>query len=547
MDRTDDWQTIKQRALWPEQITYELIRPVVLFSENPNERAKETGEVRRTLYRQVERFEEQGMASLFIPTTKQREDTHRSLPTNMRQAIVDLKTEFPLLHLREIATICYVQFGRRPSHHTIQTILAESPPPTGKPRRYPKFADFDDPAERRLAVIRLHAEGWNSKSISEYLDTTRKTVHSILKRWIDEGVRGLDDKSTAPKQPKRKVNLDAMNEIRKLQENPELGEWRVHAALKDIGIKLSPRTCGRILALNRNLYSMKGPKKEPKEPKTMPFKATRRHEYWTVDVRYIEDHLLGPDPIYSITIMDNFSRAIISSALSPKQDLTAYLIVLYSAIRLHGTPEALVSDNGSIFKAKQAMHIYAALGIRKEFIAKRQPWMSYIETTFNIQRRMGDYHFSKAKTWEDMRVEHDRWVADYNYQVHWARRHREDKRHSPAEVLGWVKGKDWIAEQLDRIFYSTRFVRRLNPHGYLRFRHWRVYGEMGLARHKATVWLSKEHLTIEFGDEPLSQYAVQYQPDEKHLRALVEPRRFETRYQSPQLDLWQSSELEQCS
>jgi hypothetical protein len=35
---------------------------------------------------------------------------------------------------------------------------------------------------------------------------------------------------------------------------------------------------------------------------------------------------------YSITIMDNFSRAIISSARSPKQDLIAYLIVLYAAI-----------------------------------------------------------------------------------------------------------------------------------------------------------------------------------------------------------------------
>jgi len=58
----------------------------------------------------------------------------------------------------------------------------------------------------------------------------------------------------------------------------------------------------------------------------------------------------------------------------------------------------LVSDNGSVFKAKQAKQIYAGLGIRKEYIAKRQPWMSYIETTFNIQRRMADFHFKKAKT-----------------------------------------------------------------------------------------------------------------------------------------------------
>ncbi len=61
---------------------------------------------------------------------------------------------------------------------------------------------------------------------------------------------------------------------------------------------------------------------------------------------------------------------------------------------------------------------------------------------------------------------------------------------------------------------------------------------------KTTIWLSKEHLTVEFGDEPLSQYAVQYQPDEKHVRNIREPSHFETRYRSPQLDLWQHGEVE---
>jgi hypothetical protein len=37
-----------------------------------------------------------------------------------------------------------------------------------------------------------------------------------------------------------------MAAIRRLQANPELGEFRVHAALAQQGIDLSPRTCGRI-------------------------------------------------------------------------------------------------------------------------------------------------------------------------------------------------------------------------------------------------------------------------------------------------------------
>ena len=53
---------------------------------------------------------------------------------------------------------------------------------------------------------------------------------------------------------------------------------------------------------------------------------------------------------------------------------------------------------------------------------------------------MADWHFAQATTWAELREAHDRWVADYNYQVHWAHRKREDGRRSPAEVLGWVTG-----------------------------------------------------------------------------------------------------------
>jgi hypothetical protein len=65
-------------------------------------------------------------------------------------------------------------------------------------------------------------------------------------------------------------------------------------------------------------------------------------------------------------------------------------------VRQHGAPEALVSDRGSIFLAKEAMRIYRSLKVRKEQITLRRPWQSYIETTLNIQRRMADWHFAQA-------------------------------------------------------------------------------------------------------------------------------------------------------
>jgi len=432
IDPTDDWEQLQLRIQWPEQLTYELIRPVVLFGHTAGERAQQTGAAERTVRRRAHQFDRFGLASLFGDVARSRSDDGRLLSPDLRQTLIDLKTECPALRPNELATICYVRCGRRPSARTIQPVLATGPPPTRLDRRYPLFAEMADAAERRLAIVRLHAEGWTVTRIADYLQTTRRTVYLTLQRWVEEGVRGLEDKSSAPKHAARKVNLRTIETVRKLQENPLLGEFRIHAALKQLGIHLSQRTCGRILALNRSLYSMPGPTAEPHEPKPMPFAASRRHQYWTVDVRYLDMHQLGGGMIYCISILENYSRCMLASLLSRSQDLTAYLMVLYAAIRRYGSPEALVSDGGGIFKAKQAMAIYQALGIRKEQIDKRQAWQSYIESNFTVQRRMADWHFARATSWEELLAVHDRWLEDFNTQDHWAHREREDERHSPA-------------------------------------------------------------------------------------------------------------------
>ena len=537
---TDDWQQLDLLMRFPEQRTYELIRPVVLFGRSPAERARQTGAPQRTLARQAARFEREGMVSLFGPPKVER---HRTLPEEIQRAILVLKAEYPPFRPHEIATICAVRFRRRPSHHTVRRILAEDPALTLVGRRFPPYRVIADPTARRAAVLRLHMEGWNIKSIAGYFETDRHTVYDTLKRWVAEGVAGLDDKSHARTGP-RKVDLPTMLAVKRLQENPDLGAFRVHAALRQIGIEISPSTCGRILAMNRKLYGLSGPTATPKVPKPMPFAAQRRHQYWTVDIRHLDMANIGTKA-YCISILENYSRAILASGVFPTQDLSAYLMVLYAAIRQHGAPEALVSDSGAVFvTAKQARAIYAALNIEKREIERRQPWQSYIETTFNVQRRMADWHFAKATTWAELLAVHDQWVGDYNYQVHWAHRERTDGRLTPRDVLGWVSGRQVTPEELHRLFYRTRFGRKLDRLGYVRFRHWRVYGEHGLAKEHAAVWLYAETLTIEFADEPLAQYRVRYQPDKAHLLAVEQPMVFETPYQSAQLSLWELSDAE---
>lgn len=532
---TDAWEQLRLLVASPEQATYELLRPIVLFGQPTDARARETGVPARTLRRKVARFAATGMRSLFEPEEPPQPD-RRVLPLGIRRAIVDLKAEYPPLGPFEIARICQHRFDRPVSYHTVQEVLAAEPAPLPLPsaRRFPPYHAIADPVARRNAVVTLYLDGWRPTAIAGYLETSRPTVYEVLRRWDAEGWPGLEDRPRGPQHPARKVDLRAMAAIRRLQANPELGEFRVHAALAQQGILLSPRTCGRILALHRALGAPQPADAAPREPQPMPFAAVRRHQFWSVDVRYLEDHQLGTGkPVYVISILENFSRALLASAVSPRQDLTAYLIVLRAAVEAHGAPEVLVSDGGGVFRATQAQAVYRALGIEKRRIDAGQAWQNYIETHFNVMRRMADAHYAGATSWAALQAAHARFFHDYNHQAHLAHQDRTDGRHSPAAVLGWVQGAWCAPADLDRLF-RLRATRRLNAGGSVRFRHWRLYGERGLAGERVAVWVWDETVTLEYEAETLAQYPVTFEADGRRLRDVGAPRLYATGHASPQ-------------
>ncbi len=267
------------------------------------------------------------------------------------------------------------------------------------------------------------------KAIAGYLKVNRDTVYEVLRRWVREGPDGLEYRRRGRPRGTGKVDLRAMNEVRRLQRNPGLGAFRVHAALERIGIHLSERTCGRILAMNRRIYGYEKPVAARHEKKPMPFASSRRHEYWTTDVRYVDEHRIPSEGrLYIITVLENHSRAILSSTVTRSQDTIAFLSVLYRAVERYGSPEALVTDSGSIFLANRAKRIYSALGIVKQEIERGRPWRSYVETAFNVQRRMADWHLARAESWTEIVEVHDRFAGDYNAQRHFAHLEREDGR-----------------------------------------------------------------------------------------------------------------------
>jgi transposase InsO family protein len=297
------------------------------------------------------------------------------------------------------------------------------------------------------------------------------------------------------------------------------------------------------MAVNRRVYGLKKPDGTEQAPKNMPFRAQRRHQYWSTDIRYIDHGLPQTGNVYSICIMENYSRAILWGAITTRQDLPAFLSVLYKAIERYGSPEALVTDSGSVFLSNRAKAIYVALDVDKHEIEKGAPWQNFSESTFGVQKRMADHHFAEADSWPELVAVHDRWMEDYNVQRHFAHKNREDGRRSPVEVLSFLTGIRYNPEDLRRAFFSTRYVRVLDSLGYARLMHWRVYGEEALAAREAALWLDEENLTVECQGEALSRYKVALQAQTGRLVEVSTPILFETAHRRAQLRLFDLAEI----
>lgn len=114
------------------------------------------------------------------------------------------------MSIREIAEICDTRFHRRPSHHSIKTVLALA---RRHLSRCAASLSLMTPLIRLNVVTTLCSfmlSGWSVASIAAYLGVSKQTVYTTLKRWWQEGDKGLGDKSHARKAP-RKVTLEVGN------------------------------------------------------------------------------------------------------------------------------------------------------------------------------------------------------------------------------------------------------------------------------------------------------------------------------------------------
>jgi putative transposase len=320
----------------------------------------------------------------------------------------------------------------------------------------------------------MYREGSNKKSIADLLELSRQHVARLIKAFEQEGFDSFLDNRTRPaNHPDNQMTLPFLEDVFTVQqEYPKAGRFRVHGILeylKGEDAVPSRRTLGRAMAYNRVLRGAPeawttNKKKDDVEKEPLPFTPVFRHQYWFIDIRYLVK--LEGKWVYSICIIEGYSRKFLAGMSSPHQDELAVLQLLHAALANYGCPHTIVSDNGSVFLANAYKQLLKKLDIEFEHIEKGTPWQNLIEAQFKVQSRLADAKFEQSKTLTEIQQQHAVFVQLFNSTNHNAHKDRLDGLTTPTAVLGIKMERTVDASVLRRAFRHLQFTRTITSNGY---------------------------------------------------------------------------------
>ena len=546
MSAQEEFAQIRLHFVDPLQHDYEVIRPIVLYGETAAERSRQTGMERTTVGDKARRFILEGMAGHRDQRTQTRDPQDPVYPEAIAGYIVYLKQLYPPIHLREIERIVQRKFGYKPNPHTLKRFLAPYNTPIQLELDLTTFSSYADAYQARWRVVRMASEGWNKKSIADCLKLSRTHGYTILEAFEREGFDGLEDqRRRPPTHPANQLSLPFFKEVLDLQHAyPRAGRFRIHGLLEQQRHEPPPseRTVGRAMAINRQLHGAPGPWTSARDEQPaqgsllhLPYRPDYPHQMWFTDIRYLVQ--LEGRWVYSICIIEGYSRKILAGMVSPHQDLTAVLQILYAALAEYGCPQALVSDNGSVFTAGDYLAILRDLEIEPLHIEQGKPWQNLIEAQFKVQLRLADFQFEQAQTLGAVQHHHAAFIETFNTTSHWAHRQRDDGYRTPVDVLGWFRGRRVEPKRLRELFGRAGFLRTVNRYGFVSVQRFSLYAEDGLSRQRVSIWIYEGELSIAYHQTLLARYRCAYDPKHRRLQDVSEPTFYATPFASPQLEL----------
>jgi transposase InsO family protein len=357
--------------------------------------------------------------------------------------------------------------------------------------------------QRYKAVLEVLNDNATVTDVARRYGVVRQTVHTWLRKYAAQGLAGLADGSSRPATcPHQMAPETEALVVEWRRTHPTWGPRTIVNRLAREGIDPLPGRSSVHRALIR--HGLIDPKRRRRRRSDYKrWERARAMELWQMDITggvYLTD---GTRPSV-VTGVDDYSRFCVSAKVVVRATAKPVCEALAEAMRRHGVPEAILTDNGKVFTGRFGPgrgevlfdRICRENGIRHLLTAPHAP-----TTTGKVERfhKTMKREFLTGKvfaTIAEAQTALDGWVAEYNQ----TREHQSLGDRPPIERFRLAKAQPFAAidvtsdeptEATPTAGAAVRSTRRVGTNG-----------RVSLAAHHYHVgrWLAGETVELVCGD-----------------------------------------------
>jgi transposase InsO family protein len=275
--------------------------------------------------------------------------------------------------------------------------------------------------QRYQAVLAVIRDGVPVVEVARRFDVSRQAVHRWLRWYEAQGLGGLADRSHRP--PRCSHQMDPAVEVWLLEarrRNPDWGPRRlVHEAAR-AGVEPAPSRSG-VYRLLKRACLIDPTARRKRDRKFKRWERGGAMELWQMDV-VGGVQLADGREAKVLTGIDDHSRFVVCAGLMLRATSRAVCSHFAAAMRTHGVPQEVLTDNGKVFTGRFGMKDTEVLfdricrenGIDHLLTAPRSP-----TTTGKIERfhRTLRQEFLTGRVFADLATAQaglDAWVQTYN-------------------------------------------------------------------------------------------------------------------------------------
>jgi transposase InsO family protein len=292
--------------------------------------------------------------------------------------------------------------------------------------------------QRYQAVLEVLA-GASVTDVARRNGVARQTVHDWLRRYAnDGGLAGLADRSSRPVScPHQMPAVVEATVVAMRRAHPAWGPSRIVWRLERDGVQPLPSRSGVYRALLRHGL-VEGKKRRRRREDYRRWERGRSMELWQMDVMG-RAFLADGREMKFVTGIDDHSRFCVCAVVVARATARPVCAALVGALRRHGVPEQVLTDNGKVFTARFGLGPGPVLfdqvchdnGIKHLLTAPYSP-----TTTGKIERlhktiraEFLSVHDRQHASVAELQQALDRWVEEYNTE----RPHQSCGGRPPAE------------------------------------------------------------------------------------------------------------------